>query len=106
MHCSIPSNDGSTHPTDQLSVRATLAHAYYGHRAHRNTKLPAGAWNDEFRTSYSAAKNCPNLTDEDRAGLIADAIGRANKAGITIKLNIGVWKILCRRRYFRKRNSF
>lgn len=83
----FPSNDGSTHPTDQLSVRATLAHEYYGHRAHRNTKLPAGAWNDEFRASYSAAKNCPNLADEDRAGLIADAIERANKAGITIKLN-------------------
>ena len=83
----FPSADGSTHPTDLLSVRATLAHEYYGHRAHRNTKVKEGAWNDEFRASYMAAKNCPNLTDEDRTLLINDAMQRAKDAGVNIKLN-------------------
>lgn len=83
----FPSTDGSTHPTDMLSVRATLAHEYYGHRANRNTRLNAGAWNDEFRASYMAARNCPGLTDEDRAMLISDALQRAKDAGVNIRLN-------------------
>lgn len=56
----------SNHPRDRMSSRAALAHEYYGHRANRGTKVPNGAWNDEFRASYMAAKNCPNLSDEDR----------------------------------------
>ena len=83
----FPSDDGSTHPTDLLSVRATLAHEYYGHRASRNTKAKEGSWNDEFRASYLAAKNCPGLTDEDRAALVLDAMQRAKDAGVNIKLN-------------------
>jgi hypothetical protein len=83
----FPSEDDSTHPTDRLSVRATLAHEYYGHRAHRNTKVKEGAWNDEFRASYLAAKNCPGLTDQDRALLINDAMQRAKDAGVNIRLN-------------------
>ena len=83
----FPSEDNSTHPTDMLSVRATLAHEYYGHRAHRNTTVKEGAWNDEFRASYSAAKNCPGLTDQDRALLINDAMQRAKDAGVDIRLN-------------------
>ena len=90
----FPSDDGSTHPADLLSVRATLAHEYYGHRAHRGTKLGVSAWNDEFRASYTAARDCPNLTDEDRAMLIADAMQRAKDAGVNIKLNSFMRRLL------------
>lgn len=83
----FPSDDGSTHPTDLLSVRAVLAHEFYGHRANRNTKMVEGSWNDEFRASYMAAKNSPGLTDEDRSLLISDAMQRAKDAGVNIKLN-------------------
>ena len=70
-----------------MSSRAVLAHEYYGHRAYRGTKLKPGAWNDEFRASYMAAKNTPNLSDEDRRYLILDALERAKESGITIKYN-------------------
>lgn len=90
----FPSDDGSTNPTDLLSVRATLAHEYYGHRAYRGTELEKGAWNDEFRASYMAARNCPNLTDEDRVALLNDAIYRARKSGINIKNNKFMLEVL------------
>ena len=83
----FPSNDGSKHPRDLMSERAAIAHEYYGHRANRFTTLEPGAWNDEFRASYLAAKNCPGLTDEDRAYLVLDALERAKEAGVTIKYN-------------------
>ena len=77
----------SNHPRDLMSQRAALAHEYYGHRAYRGTDVPVGSWNDEFRASYMAAKNCPNLSDEDRRYLILDALERAKESGITIKYN-------------------
>ena len=84
----------STHPRDLMSERAVLAHEYYGHRAYRNTKAKKGSWNDEFRASYMAAKNAPNLNDEDRQYLILDAIERAKEAGVTIKYNKFMRRIL------------
>lgn len=77
----------SNHPRDLMSQRAALAHEYYGHRAYRGTDVPVGSWNDEFRASYMAAKNCPNLSDEDRRYLVLDALERAKESGITIKYN-------------------
>jgi hypothetical protein len=77
----------SNHPRDRMSSRAALAHEYYGHRAFRGTSLPNGSWNDEFRASYMAAKNSPNLTDKERRDLILDALERAKEAGVTIKYN-------------------
>ena len=77
----------SIHLRDLLSERAVLAHEYYGHRAYRNTKLERNSWNDEFRASYMAAKNAPNLTDDDKRYLVSDAIERAKEAGVTIKNN-------------------
>ena len=70
-----------------MSQRAVLAHEYYGHRANRGTILPKGSWNDEFRASYMAEKNCPNLSEEDRRYLILDALERAKENGISIKHN-------------------
>lgn len=77
----------STHPRDLMSARAVLAHEYYGHRANKGTKLPVGAWNDEFRASYMAARDAPGISDEDRRHLVLDAIDRAKSAGVTITLN-------------------
>ena len=77
-----------------MSERAVLAHEYYGHRTHRGTTLEKGSWNDEFRASYTAAKICPNLTDEDRRYLILDAIERAKEAGINIRYNDFIRRVL------------
>ena len=37
--------------------------------------------------SYMAAKNAPNLSNQDRILLIMDAMERAKTAGVTIKWN-------------------
>ena len=84
----------SQHPRDLMSSRAVLAHEYYGHKAYRGTKLPNGSWNDEFRASYMAAKNTPNLTDDDRQFLVLDALERAKEKGISIKYNDFIRRIL------------
>ncbi len=84
----------STHPRDLMSSRAVLAHEYYGHRAYRNTKAAPRSWNDEFRASYMAAKNTPNLSDEDRRYLILDALERAKESGVTIKHNDYIRRML------------
>lgn len=83
----FPSKDGSTHPRDLMSERAAIAHEYYGHRANRNSIVEPGSWNDEFRASYFAARDCPNLSDEDRRYFILDAVERANEAGVSIRYN-------------------
>ncbi len=94
-------DESSKHPRDRMSVRAVLAHEYYGHRPYREqyiredndtspdaiSRIMARQWADEFRASYMAAKNAPNLSDEDRYLLICDALSRAEEAGISIKYN-------------------
>lgn len=80
-------DETSQHPRDLMSTRAVIAHEYYGHRVYRGTKLKKGSWNDEFRASYMAAKNTPNLSHEDRRYLILDALERAKESGVTIKNN-------------------
>ena len=91
----------SNHPRDNLTVRAVLAHEYYGHRPYRLQYLKednetdpkqlerifSNAWADEFRASYMAAKNAPNLSHNERAMLIRDALSRAEEAGVSIKYN-------------------
>jgi hypothetical protein len=77
-----------------MSERAVLAHEYYGHRNYRYTILEKGSWNDEFRASYMAAKNAPNLSDEDRVYLSSDAIERAKEAGVTIAYNDFIRRVL------------
>jgi hypothetical protein len=85
--------EGAHHPRSAMSSKAVLGHEL-GHRAHRGTKLPIGAWNDEFRASYWAAKTLPNLSDEDRIYLILDAMERAREAGVSFKPNALMRKIL------------
>ena len=82
----FPAQDDSPIARDRMSVRAVLAHEYYGHMANRNTSLPRNNWIDEFRASYRGAQKCSNLTDEERADLVRDAYDRAKEAGVTVKL--------------------
>jgi len=94
----------STHPTDLMSERAVLAHEYYGHYMHRQTKLAKGSWNDEFRASYDAARYSPGLSDADRRFLVMDAMDRARAAGVSIKPNVFMKEVLYGEDY--KRRSF
>ena len=66
---------------DKMSQRAVLAHEYYGHYLHHPSEYDIGDWRDEFRASYEAAKNAPNLSAEDRGYLMVDAYDRAREAG-------------------------
>jgi hypothetical protein len=85
--------EDSLHPRSAMSSKATLGHEL-GHAAHRDTKLPIGAWNDEFRASYWAAKNLDGLSEQDRIHLILDAMERAKEAGVTISVNAFMRKVL------------
>jgi hypothetical protein len=85
--------EGAHHPRSAMSSKAVLGHEL-GHRAHRGTKLPVGAWNDEFRASYWAARNLAGLSDEERIHLILDAMERAREAGVPIKANALMRRIL------------
>lgn len=101
-------DDSSAHPRDKMSVRAVLAHEYYGHKPNREqylkedsvtsekgrNRLASLMWADEFRASYMAAKNAPGLTTEDRQYLIMDAISRAREAGVSIKYNDFMRRVL------------
>ena len=91
-------NLNSTHPRDLMSQRAVLAHEYYGHKyfddvfGARNSA--PGSWNDEFRASYNAAINTPNLSDMDRMYLMLDALERAKETGVNIKMTEQIRRIL------------
>lgn len=83
----------SNHTRDLMSIRAVLAHEYYGHRPHRDEYLQdlyqgfytIPRWRDEYRASYEAARYCPNLNQMDKYHLIQDAIDRCQEAGYQIK---------------------
>ena len=94
----VLSDLSSTHPRDLMSQRAVLAHEYYGHKYFDDlfgdkNPLP-GAWTDEFRASYNAALNAPNLTETDRMYLMADALERAKEAGVNIKITTNIRRVL------------
>ena len=76
----FPDNNSNKN-RDLLSVRATLAHEYYGHYKAHPSPYDIGDWRDEFNASYRAAIDTPNLSDEDRARLMIDAYERAEEAG-------------------------
>ncbi len=74
-------------PDSILNARCALAHEYYGHMKHHPSKFPIGDWRDEFRASYRAAIDTPNLTSQERGMLMLDAFDRTKEAGIPVKLN-------------------
>ena len=83
----------SNHPRDLMSIRAVLAHEYYGHRPHREEYMNDAKtgvdtiprWKDEYRADYEAAKNAKGLDDFDKYHLIQSAILRCEEAGQFIK---------------------
>ncbi len=79
---------------DTMTPRAVLAHEYYGHYMHRYTKLFPGDWRDEFRASYRAAIDTPNLSLEERASLMVDAYDRADEAGHALRKTAEYRKIV------------
>ena len=86
---------GSTHPRDLMSVKAVLAHEYYGHRTFREEylkdincgEITTPEWKDECRASITAAKITPNLSDLDKSYLVLDAIYRAKEYGHLIEMD-------------------
>lgn len=72
---------------DTLSSKAVLAHEYYGHFKNHPSQFSVGDWRDEFRASYRAALDSPNLSDIERMTLMLDAYDRAKEAGIKVKYN-------------------
>ena len=77
----------STLNRDRMSVKAVLAHEYYGHAAFPDSGYDTGHWADEFRASYHAALTAPGLSNEERASLMVDAYDRAREAGVKVKFN-------------------
>lgn len=78
---------GSKSNRDLLSVRCVLAHEYYGHYKSHPSSFKVGDWRDEFRASYKASINTPNLSDEERRMLMIDAYDRAKEAGVSVSYN-------------------
>ena len=83
----FPDLENPSNMTDKLSVACVLAHEYYGHRAMReeyikenedttNTAL------DEFKASFLAYKNTPNLTNEEREMLLYQAYETAKEGNL------------------------
>ena len=92
----------STNPIDLLSIRAVLAHEYYGHKPRRKQYLDEYAnkvermplWEDEYKANYDAAKNTPNLSQIDRYRLIQSAIRRCEEAGVFLERDQFVMEVL------------
>lgn len=76
----LPDPDGIS-ARDRMSQRAVLAHEYYGHFLNHPSEYEIGDWRDEFRASYDAAVNTPNLSGIERRDLMIDAYDRAKEAG-------------------------
>ncbi len=74
-------------PESVLPARCALAHEYYGHLKQHPSRFRGGDWRDEFRASYRAALDTPNLTEQERILLMLDAFERAQNANVSVKLN-------------------
>lgn len=72
---------------DILSQKAVLVHEYYGHYKNHPSQFRIGDWRDEFRASYCAAINAPNLSGEERRLLMLDAYDRAREANVSVRYN-------------------
>lgn len=84
----------SSMANDRMSIKAVLAHEYYGHKAFYPSKYEEGDWRDEFRASYVAALKAPNLSEAERADLIIDAYDRARNAGFYYEYSKAAKEIL------------
>lgn len=79
--------DYAVNPESILDEKCALAHEYYGHMKHHPSNFDPGDWRDEFRASYRAAIDTPNLDDAERRLLMIDAYERASNAGVSVTYN-------------------
>lgn len=78
----------STYNRDLISQKAIFVHEYYGHYKNHQSIFRIDDWRDEFKASYDAAINAPNLLrDIERRSLMIDTYNRAKEAGIIVKYN-------------------
>ena len=80
----FPDLENPSNMTDKLSVACVLAHEDYGHRAMREEYLnededTMNTALDEFKASFLAYKNTPNLTNEEREMLLYQAYETAKQ---------------------------
>ena len=61
---------------------------------HHPSEYEPNDWRDEYRASYRAAFDTPNLTDHERALLIIDAYDRAREAGEPLEYSEEARRIL------------
>ena len=83
----FPDLENSSNMTDKLSVACVLAHEYYGHRAMREEYLnededTTNTAIDEFKASFLAYRNTPNLTNEEREMLLYQAYETAKEGNL------------------------
>ena len=83
----FPDLENPSNMTDKLSVACVLAHEYYGHRSMREEYLKeetdtTNTALDEFKASFLAYKNTPNLTDEEREMLLYQAYETAKNGNL------------------------
>lgn len=83
----FPDLENPSNMTDKLSVACVLAHEYYGHRSMREEYLKEDVDTtntalDEFKASFLAYKNAPNLTDEEREMLLYQAYETAKSGDL------------------------
>ncbi|MDR0883057.1 MAG: hypothetical protein LBN05_00365 [Oscillospiraceae bacterium] len=81
---------------DYMSIRSVLAHEYYGHYMNADNEIwyTVDDWRDEFRASYDAAVNAPNLSDVERATLMRDAYDRAAAVAEAVEFTDDARRIL------------
>lgn len=89
----FPDLDNPTNMTDKLSVACVLAHEYYGHRSMRDEYLKeevdtTNSSLDEFKASFIAYKNTPNLTEEEREMLLYQAYETAKNGKLENEIKI------------------
>ena len=83
----FPDLENPSNMTDKLSVACVLAHEYYGHRSMRSEYLnedtdTSMTMLDEFKASFLAYKNTPNLTNEEREMLLYQAYETAKEGNL------------------------
>ena len=83
----FPDLDNPSNMTDKLSVACVLAHEYYGHRSMRDEYLKEDEDTsmtplDEFKASFLAYKNAPNLSVEEKEMLLYQAYETAKNGNL------------------------
>ena len=89
----FPDLENPSDMTDKLSVACVLAHEYYGHRSMRDEYLKEDENTpmtslDEFKASFLAYKNTPNLTDEESEMLLYQAYEIAKNGSLENEIKI------------------